>query len=402
MSRSSKTSLTIQWHEKISDIDREAWNALATPLQSPILEWEWLHQLEASGSIVAEKGWLPYHLAVWSGKRLLAAAPLYIKGHSTGEFVYDWLWADVANQLGVRYYPKLIGMSPATPSVGYRFLIAPEEDEEKLTGLLVAAIDRLCRNNNIAGCSFLFVDPQWQNGMKRFGFSSWMHQSYIWENRGYHSFDDYLAIFNKNQRRNIRRERKKMAESGIEIKSLNGEEVPRSYFSLMYKFYERTNAQFGPWAAKYLTKEFFEGLYANFRHRLLFTAAFGNGEENPLAMSFLLTKGDVLIGRYWGTFEKIDSLHFNACYYGPIEWAIVHGVRSFDPGVGSTHKIRRGFNAVGNYSLHRFYDSRLKTIMQTNIDRINQIEQQQINALNAGLPYSSNTPHPVPRPPGVT
>ena len=414
MMSAGEAKYTLEWKQRISEINKDMWDALALPLKTPIFEWDWLKQMEESGSIAPENGWLPFHLTVWkeegklaagnadprNAKQLVAAAPLYVKGHSAGEFVYDYVWADVADQLGIDYYPKLVGVCPATPMMGYRFLVDPREDEEWLTGRMVEAIDQFCLGNKISGCSFLFVDPGWHEKAESVSFLPWRHQSYVWENPGYVDFDDYLGSFNKNQRRNIRRERRKMAEQGIVIKTLTGEDIPAEYFDLMYDFYESTNQQFGPWAAKYLNREFFAGLYPDFCHRLLLVAAYrkgayrkgayGEGAGNPpVGMSLLLTKGDRLLGRYWGASEWIDSLHFNVCYYSPIEWAIKHGVKQFDPGAGSPHKIRRGFRAVPNFSLHRFYDQRMNQVMSVNIDRINRREQQHIDELNEGLPFRS-------------
>ena len=147
-------SYRVEWTSSISDIDRLAWDALAVPLHTPLLEYDWLRLLEESGSVKAETGWLPIHLTVWSGDRLVGAAPLYLKGHSSGEFVFDHAWADVAQRMGIRYYPKLVGMSPFSPVIGYRFLIAPEEDEERITDRMIQAIDRFCPHNRLSGCSF--------------------------------------------------------------------------------------------------------------------------------------------------------------------------------------------------------------------------------------------------------
>ncbi|MFY9704958.1 MAG: GNAT family N-acetyltransferase [Desulfobacterales bacterium] len=385
----SGPAYSIAWKSRISDIDRSAWDALALPLKTPLLEWEWLHLLEDSGSVRAETGWLPVHLTVWSGDRLVGAAPLYAKGHSDGEFVFDHAWAHLAQRLGIRYYPKLVGMSPFSPVVGYRFLIDPSADAAQVTRLMVNAIDSFCYTNKIVGCSFLFVDPDWKAQMESLGFIAWRHQSYAWKNKGFHSFEDYLAIFNTNQRRNIRRERRTTERAGITIKPLTGAEIPRQFFPLMYTYYSRTNDQYGPWGCKYLTKAFFEGLHHRFRHRLLLMAAF-DGPENelPVGLSFLLTKNDRLYGRYWGCARKINHLHFNACYYSPIDWAIRHGVGLFDPGAGSPHKVRRGFEAVANHSLHRFYDPSLAQILREHIDEINRQEQRIIEDLNAALPFS--------------
>jgi predicted N-acyltransferase len=382
--------LKLEWVPAIEQIPREEWDAMAVPLETPLLEWEWLRQFEASGSMVPENGWLPYHLTVRSDNGLIAAAPLYVKGHSEGEFVWDYMWADVAHQLKVDYYPKLIGMSPATPAVGYRFLIAPGEDEDQLTDVLLYGIDQFCEQNNMSGSSFHFADPKWEKKIIERGYTAWLHQSYEWVNQDFSTFDDYLQGFTKNQRRNIKRERANVKEHGLEVRAFSGEEIPEHFFPILFDYYEKTNDQFGPWAAKYLNRRFFEGLYPGFRERLLIMAALENGETaHPVGMSFLLAKGERIIGRYWGAARWIDSLHFEACYYGPIEWAIEHGVKYFDPGAGSSHKLRRGFFSIGNHSLHKFRDPVLRRVMEQHIDEINHMEQRRIAAMNATLPLKT-------------
>lgn len=372
----------------ILDIEEAAWDALAGPLPTPILEWEWLRQLEISGSTTRATGWIPSHLTVWSGNELVAAAPLYIKSHSSGEYVYDYAWADVARQLGVSYYPKLVGMSPATPSVGYRFLIRGDLDEEAVTLEMLSEIDRFCEKKKISNIGFNFVDSEWGEIVAQHGYNRWMHQSYAWKNKSYQTFDDYLAIFNKNQRRNIKRERRSTAEQGVIIRAHQGDDIPDSFFPQMYRFYDLTNSQYGPWAARFLTREFFLGLAERYRHRLLFMAAYHEGhEDKPIAMAFLITKADQLIGRFWGTTAHVNNLHFNTCYYGPIEWAIEHGIQIFDPGAGSPHKLRRGFEAVSNFSLHHFHNAELQRVMDHYIDEINQMELEQIDSMNEAVPF---------------
>jgi hypothetical protein len=383
-----KPRYSVAWINHIAEVPQSVWDALALPLKTPFLEWNWLHNMETSGSTTARSGWLPNHLTVWRDRTLVAVAPLYVKGHSYGEFVFDHQWADVAERLGVEYYPKLLGMSPFTPAEGYRFLIAPGEDEDELTEIMVGAIDQFCLRNHISGCNFLYVDPAWRAVMERHGFSSWLHHSYIWANQNYQSFDDYLGTFNANQRRNIKRERKAVGNAGLAFKVFTGDESPQSLFPLMYNFYSDTCDKFGWWGSKYLTKPFFEQLQQNYRDRVVFFAAYAEGNDrHPIGMSFCLTKGDRLYGRYWGCTEEIDCLHFDACYYAPIEWSIRNGIQLFDPGAGGRHKKRRGFPAVPNYSLHRFYNSRLSQILRSHIDRINELEQQEMDAINQDLPF---------------
>ena len=391
MQKRHQSGFSIRWVDSISNLDPTAWNELADRLTTPFLEWEWLHLMEASGSTSAKTGWLPHHLTIWSDRNLIAAAPLYIKGHSAGEFVFDQVWADLANQLSIAYYPKLVGMSPFTPMIGYRFLIAPGEDEDALTQLIIKEIDRFCQRFRLSGCSFLFVDPDWQSRCLRDAFSQWMHQSYIWQNRGYRSFDDYLAMFNSNQRRNIKRERKDMESQELTLRVIEGEQIPQTFMPIMYDYYVRTNEKFGPWGCKFLNYSFFDGLYYRYRHRLVAVTAYDRQDQNgsPVGMSLLVTKGDKLYGRYWGCARSIKNLHFNACYYSPIEWAISRDIQNFDPGAGGPHKLRRGFSAIPNYSLHRFFDHRLKGLMQSHIDEINRMEQEHIDMLNDELPFSA-------------
>ncbi|NMG57563.1 N-acetyltransferase [Geitlerinema sp. P-1104] len=383
---------TFSWIHQIAEIPKSAWDPLAQPLTSPFFEWDWLHNLESSGSATGKAGWMPCHLTVWRDRTLVAAAPLYLKGHSYGEFVFDHQFADLSQRLGVSYYPKLLGMSPFTPAEGYRFLIAPDEDEAELLGLMVAEIDHFCDRNQISSCHFLYVDPSWQSRLQESGFSPWRHHNYIWHNDSYGSFDEYLKAFNANQRRNIKRERKAMAKSGLTLKTLTGDDIPRALFPLMYRFYENTCDKFGWWGSKYLTKRFFEQLYATYRHRVLFVGAYPDSssgdERHPVGMSFCLTKGDRLYGRYWGSHDEINCLHFNVCYYSPIEWAIDHNIQIFDPGAGGRHKKRRGFPATPNVSLHRFYPSRLRKIILPYLQQVNEMEEREVAAINQELPFA--------------
>jgi predicted N-acyltransferase len=393
MPRSHHNSYSAVWLNNIDDVDQAQWDMLAEPLDTPFLEWEWLHQMEISKSTAAETGWRPHHLTVWSRGQLIAAAPLYIKQHSAGEFVFDHVWADVAARLKLSYYPKLVGMSPFTPMVGYRFLMASGENEMALTRYMVNEIEQFCRQYQISGCSFLFVDPQWRRLMVDCGFVSWLHQSFSWLNENYQSFDDYLAVFNSNQRHNIKRERRSLERNGITLKIFEGDQIPAAYFSLIYPFYERTNDKFGPWGCKYLKRSFFKRLADSYRHRLVFVAALEKSTpDSPLGLSLLVRKRDRLFGRYWGCSKEIKYLHFNACYYSPIEWAIANDIRQFDPGMGGFHKLRRGFTAVDNFSLHRFFDWRLEQIMKAHIEEINRLEQEHIDELNAALPFARR-PH---------
>lgn len=361
---------------------------MAQLLPTPFFEWDWLHNLEASGSVTARTGWQPCHLVVRRGGELVAAAPLYLKGHSQGEFVFDHQWADLAARMGIQYYPKLLGMSPLTPAVGYRFLVRSGEDEVELTTLMVAAIDQFCLSNKIVSCNFLYVDEDWKSLVEACGFTTWMHHNSVWHNRGFETYEDYLNAFNANQRRNIRREMKAVETAGLEMKTFAGEEISQDLFPLMYRFYSDHCDKFGWWGSKYLNKRFFEQLHHDFRHRVLFVAAVPEGtNQRPVGMSFCIYKGDRLYGRYWGCFEEYDCLHFNACYYKPIEWAIAQGIQTFDPGAGGAHKKRRGFPATAHYSLHRFYHDHFGQILRNYLSQVNAFAAEEMEAINQELPF---------------
>jgi uncharacterized protein len=384
---------TVQWVDRLARIPRAAWDALALPLETPLLEYDWLHLLEASGSIAPENGWQPCHLTVWQDKRLAAAAPLYIKSHSAGEFVFDHVWAELARKIGVPYYPKLVGMSPVSPVAGYRFLVRPDLDGDAMTRAMLGEIERFCRDTGLSGAHFLFADSRWQAAVAAAGYHGWHHPRFIWENPGHAGFDDFLSAFNANQRRNIRRERRSVADAGISIRFCRDREIPERYFPLMYDYYLKTNEKFGPWACRYLTRDFFEGLAGPCRRRLLFASARQSpADADPMAMAMLLVKGKSLYGRYWGAARQVNDLHFNLCYYSPLAWAIDNAMARFDPGAGGDHKLRRGFAAAATVSLHKVFDPRLQRILDLSLAEINAQALQQIDAMNRMVPFSHNTP----------
>ncbi len=380
---------TVRWVNAMAEIDPDQWDRLAMPLSTPLLEWQWLELLEASGSIAPERAWQPRHLTLWNGKDLIAAAPLYIKTHSQGEFVFDHWWAQLAENHGIPYYPKLVGMSPATPAVGYTILMDDRSSPSSIYAALVSAIDERCKAEGIASSQFNFVEPNEVAQFTRSGYTAWHHQSYLWHNPGYRNFDEYLKSFKSSQRKNIRREVSRMHQAGIRIEAHAGDAIDPGLAALMYRYYLNTNAQYGPWAAKYLNADFFERTFRIYQRRLLIMAAYHDAMGTvPLAMSMLLVKKGHMIGRYWGCAQPIKDLHFNMCFYAPIRWAIDNGIQSFDPGAGSHHKIYRGFKAVPNTSVHRFYDSRLTFLFQRLITEVNRMEHDNIRALNRKLPFA--------------
>jgi len=377
---------TLAWKTGMDQIVKSAWDTLALPAGSPFLEWDWLYWLERSGCVGRETGWMPLHLTVWQGEELAGAAPMYVRTESSGEFVFDHIWQEASSQLGIEYYPKLVGMIPFTPMPGYRFLFAPGYDEEKLTQTMVHAVDRLCQRAGFSGAHFHFVDMRWAARMRRAGYDLWQHQGFIWENPGYSDFEDFLSRLTSRRRKSIRRERKAVREAGVTFSLYSGEEISRGSMDLMYDLYLRTNKQYGPWACLHLNRAFFLGLVERCPSRLLLVCAYQEAED-PVGMALLVHKGGNLYGRYWGCRREIPFLHFNTCFYEPMEWAIQNGVQRFDPGIGGAHKHKRGFSPISQFSLHTFYSPVLQQVFRAYVPELNRMARQRIRAIGEDMPW---------------
>lgn len=387
-------SLSARWHRSISEIPEEQWDQLLGETICPFYRWTWLLALERSGSVAPDQGWQPLHLSLWrDDDQLVAVAPLYLKGHSYGEFVFDQSFARLAGDLGLRYYPKLIGMSPVSPVQGYRFHVAVSEDAQEITTLMLGLIDDFAARHGILSCNFLYVDPSWQPLAQAAGCASWLNQQSLWSSDSQQTFNDYLAGFNANQRRNIKRERKAVRDAGLTVTPVTGDALTPALVSRMHDFYEQHCARWGPWGSKYLDASFFDRLCAPSlaEHVVLFNAHRGDVED-PIAMSLCVRDSQHLWGRYWGSDEEIDCLHFEVCYYAPIEWALQQGLVSFDPGAGGSHKRRRGFVATARTSLHRWYDPQMDALIRAWLPRANALMQEEIEAINADLPFRAQPP----------
>ena len=386
------TAPIARWHRSIAEISSQQWMELLGDDVLPFYEWEWLYALESSGSTVPDQGWQPLHLALWREDTPVAIAPLYVKGHSYGEFVFDQAFARLAADLGLRYYPKLLGMSPVSPVTGYRFYMLPGEDELQLTAVLLQTIDRFCEKNGILSCNFLYVDPSWRPLAESAGCAAWLNQQSLWSRGNDQTFEDYLQGFNANQRRNIRRERKAVVEAGVTVTPLTGDQLDRELLGIMYRFYEQHCAQWGPWGSKYLEQGFFFSLADQYQKNVVLFSAHRGDPRDPVAMSLCVRDATRLWGRYWGTHEQIDCLHFEVCYYAPIQWALQQGIDSFDPGAGGSHKRRRGFVAQPHASLHRWYEPQMDGLIRAWLPKVNGLMLEEIDAINAELPFKAESP----------
>ena len=385
--------ISIKWHSSIKEIEKEEWEELIQENIMPFYKWEWLHALEKSRSIIPRHGWQPLYLSISRENSIIGVAPLFIKSHSYGEFIFDNQFVELANYLNLNYYPKLIGMSPLSPVQGYRFLFAPNESEEELTKLMIVEIDKFCLENKILSCNFLYVDPTWKIYAENANCAKWINLRSIWSKNGIKHFEDYLENFNSNQRRNIKRERQSIKHNRLNISVRNGADLDIQSMKLMHHFYEQHCNRWGIWGSKYLTEEFFIELASSqLRDQVVIFSANKENSSEPLAMSLCITNGEILWGRYWGSYEEIRNLHFELCYYSPIEWAINNGIKHFDPGAGGNHKRRRGFVAQPNTSLHRWYDPRMDKIIRSWLPKVNQLMLEEIKLTNDEVPFKIDKP----------
>jgi predicted N-acyltransferase len=337
-------------------IDPVAWDALVGD-ESPFLEWGWLASLEEAGCVTQQTGWRPQHLALWDDQnRLVGACPLYIKGHSHGEFVFDHGWAHAAARAGIRYYPKLLVATPFTPAAGARFLAHPTVDRRAVLRQLGTVLRELCGDETYSSVHVNFCRPDEAEGLAALGYVQRTGYQFQWSNPGGRTFDDYLAALRSKRRNQVRREQRELASQHIEITTHQGDAIPDDLFAPMFALYRTTVDKFS-WGHQYLNAEIFELLRRRWKHRLMFVVARRHG--TVLAGTFNVQKNAVLYGRYWGAFEEVRHLHFNVGYYAAIAHCLQHGLARFEPGAGGEFKHLRGFDAHPTLSMHFLGDPRL-------------------------------------------
>lgn len=349
--------------ETIHDAAPAQWNALLerTAPGYPFLRHEFLAALEDSGAAAYETGWQPAHVLVERGGRLVAAAPVYRKHHSFGEFVFDFAWADAYRRVGLPYYPKLVCAVPFNPVVGPRLLA----DDAQMHRALAAHLCELPETDSLSSLHLLFAHAEDREVAADAGALLRRDCQYCWYNRDYADFDAFLAHLSSKRRKEIRRERRRVHEAGIGIRVLTPGDVDDELWETLYAFYARTYYVRGQ--QPYLSPDFFRALARSMpKHVRFFVAC---GPDGPVAMAFMLVGGDTLYGRHWGSAVELDGLHFETCYYAGIEYCIEHGLRCFDAGAQGEHKIRRGFEPIATYSAHVLCEPRLRAAVADFVER---------------------------------
>ena len=350
----------------------------------PFLRHEFLLAMEESGCASTRTGWDPKHVLVEDAAGVpVAAMPLFRKSHSRGEFVFDFSWAGAYAQHGLRYYPKLLSAVPFTPVSGPRVLLGPKADPKAATTRLTRAIVDYAKQGQLSSWHVLFPTGDTAADLDRAGLILRRDCQFHWYNQGYGSFDAFLATFTAEKRKKAKRERRRVAEAGIEFDTLHGGDMSPSLWRTVYAFYADTFHRHGH--EPYLNLDFFRRIAAAMPGALMLKIARIGAE--PIAVAIFFVGSEALYGRYWGAGGNFHSLHFEACYYQGIEYCIEKGLQRFEPGTQGEHKVPRGFVPTLTHSAHYIADSRFAAAIRDYAQREARGVDTYAAAVNEHVPY---------------
>ena len=361
----------------VSDFPPAQWDRLAGAAD-PFLSQAFLSLLEGSGSVGDGTGWTPLPILVERAGRVTAAAPAYLKTHSQGEYVFDHGWADAWERAGRAYYPKLQVAVPFTPCVGPRLL---GDDRNAL----LAALETVTAQNGLSSAHVTFLPDDDVMAAETRGWLRRDGLQYHWFNRGYASFDDFLAALSSRKRKAIRKERTAAVE-GIEIVALRGAEIEPAHWDAMWRFYQHTGSR--KWGRPYLTRAFFEEVGPTMGEAALMFLALDDGL--PIAGALNFVGGDTLYGRYWGTTDERPFLHFELSYYRAIEWAIEHGMATIQAGAQGEHKLARGYEPVVTPSVHFLPATGFRRAVADFLEQEREAVRLELEWARQALPYRSD------------
>jgi uncharacterized protein len=372
----------------IAEVDPAAWNALtgvSAAAAQPFLRHEFLLSLEESGCAASRTGWMPQHLVLEDrAGTLLGALPLYRKSHSRGEFVFDFSWANAYAQHGIRYYPKLLSAIPFTPVSGPRLLLNPTVDARPTADSLIRLTREYARSERLSSWHVLFPG---EGDLEAFGGAGLILRrdcQFHWYNRGYESFDAFLATFTAEKRKKAKRERRRVAEAGIEFDTRSGGEMDDALWHRVFDFYADTFYRHGH--EPYLNLEFFKLICKRLPDQLMLKIA--RHGARPIALAIFFVGNDALYGRYWGAGGNYHSLHFETCYYQGIEYCIERGLQRFEPGTQGEHKVPRGFVPTLVGSAHDITDERFAAAIRDFAAREARGVDHYAAAVNEHVPYT--------------
>jgi len=381
----SPPTMHLRFLTSIREIAPETWNALAGDAY-PFLQHGFFLALEDSRSTTAMTGWQPFHAVVeretdTGTSEAVALLPLFLKDNSSGEYVFDWSWADAYQRHGMNYYPKLVSAIPFTPCPGPRLCMAPGEDVTEIRRLISHYIPKQAQSLKASSWHLLFPEETECAAFAELGMQSRVGCQYQWFNKGFKTFDDFLVRFSSRKRKNLRKERQKIVDAGITFDMLTGGDITDEHWQQFYRFYQSTYFVRG--RAPYLTEEFFTLIGRALPDRLLLVMAQKDGQYIAGALSFI--GSDTLYGRYWGCTEEYQFLHFETCYYQGIDYCIEKGLQRFDSGAQGEHKIQRGFEPVLTWSNHWIdhpdFDAAIRRFLDEEADYVRRYQQEAANYL---------------------
>lgn len=337
---------------------------------------------------------------------LRACAPVYLKGHSMGEYVFDHGWADAARRAGLRYYPKVLVAVPFTPVEGGRLLLDAELGEPEAAATrqaMAATLVHFCDEAGFSSVHVNFCTEPELPALDDAGFLTRLGFQYRWVNdKGWESWDNWLAALRSKRRKETRRERRQVASAGLTVRTLTDDEVTPERMATMFRLYEHHLRHYGGWGRRYLTPELFELLTERWRHRLALTIAQPTDapESEPVAGALHIRKGDALYGRYWGAFADVPGLHFECCYYAPIEHCLDHGIHRFEAGAQGDHKRSRGLDSQVTYSMHHLAHPGLRAAVADHLaqERIGVTDTVEFLRTRTALRREQQTPDEQPAP----
>jgi predicted N-acyltransferase len=374
--------------DSIAQLDASRWNALAGGEQ-PFLRHEFLLAMEQSGCATARTGWAPQHLVIEDGSgRLVAAMPLYRKSHSRGEFVFDFSWASAYAQHGLEYYPKLLSAVPFTPVGGPRLLIGSKpsaKDGAALSGSLMHAALEYARAEGLSSWHILFPRDAEAAQLEAAGLVLRRDCQFHWFNQDYESFDAFLATFTAEKRKKAKRERRRVAEAGIDFDTRYGNEMDEALWRTVFGFYADTFHRHGH--EPYLNLNFFKRVAAAMPESIMLKIA--RIDSTPIAAAIFFVGEDALFGRYWGSGGNYHSLHFETCYYQGIEYCIEKRLKRFEPGTQGEHKVPRGFVPSITRSAHYIADPRFAAAIADYARREARGVDQYAAAVNEHVPFNA-------------
>ena len=375
--------IAVRVAERIAEIPADAWDACAGP-DDPFLSHAFLGALEDTDCVSAESGWLPRHLAVEGPDGAIAGvAPLYVKSHSQGEYVFDWGWADAYERAGGRYYPKLQCAVPFTPVPGRRLLARPGPGAEQAQAALAAGMVELARQHGLSSVHATFAREAEVRLLEERGWLVRRGMQYHWHNRGYGSFDDFLGALMSRKRKAIAKERRRVAEAGIRTPILTGAEIKAHHWDAFHRFYVDTYDR--KWGYPYLNRDFFDLLTERLGDRVVLVIAELDGR--PIAGALNLRGSDALYGRNWGAEGDHRYLHFEACYYRAIDFAIEHGLERVEAGTQGPHKVQRGYLPVETFSAHWIADPGLRDPVRDFVTREARQIAREMKSMAEASPY---------------